>query len=78
MERQEGVNYEGMEELEYAVLNLGMQRVLWELATIINSSKKDEVRARLRYGTQFNHDLNHNTADDRNDREKPFKMNDAS
>ena len=45
MKRQEGVNYKGIEELEYAVRNLGMQRVLWELATIINSSKKNEIQS---------------------------------
>jgi hypothetical protein len=55
-----------------AVRALGVQRALWEIATYINTpkSKKDAkniLHYRLRYGTQFAHDLHHNTADDRNE-----------
>jgi len=73
MEKEKGVNYKGLEELEFAVRNLGMQRVLYELASIINSYPKDVVNIRNRYSSQFSHDLHHTTADDRNDRTERFK-----
>lgn len=81
MEKQENVNYKGLEELEYAVRNLGMQRVLYELASIINSGSDvwngragEILHARQRYSTQFAHDLHHTTAGDRNERTEQFKM----
>ncbi len=86
MERHEGVNYKGLEELEYAVINLGMQRVLYELSSIINSYeadredeylKQETINMRHRYASQFSHDLHHTTAGDRNEREEHFKMNNA-
>jgi len=68
------VNYEGIKELEYAVKHLGMQRCLYELATIINAGKEDVIGMRLRYGSLFNYDLHHYTANDRNEYKGEFKM----
>jgi len=76
MKKQEDVNYKGMEELECAVRNLGMQRVLYELASIINSglTREQSLNSRLRYENQFGYDIHHNTVGDRNLREKYFKI----
>ena len=55
--------------LRAVVKRLGMQRTLWELASIINrpDAKQNLIRhCRLRYESQFSHDLHHTTADDRN------------